>query len=463
MKTKNVVILLFSLVIFTNCFAQKENKKDKNENKTETTEVVAPVTPVEVAPPSEQCLVNISLFNESAKNKQYADALAPWNAVYKECPGANKVIYSRGREIVQWELSQAKDPATYQKVFDKLMGMYDNRVKYFGNDDRYPTAWILGMKGIDYINLAKNDDLKKKGYAWLEQSIDGMKENSELEVLRLFVVVSSNIYKAEPTHGEKFIADYLKANEYIEAIANNSENKYSQYAKDLKQALDVLFVQSGVADCNTLDKIYADKVNENLNNADFLTKVCAFYKRVRCNESEIFFKASVALYKIQPSSEAANGCAEMSIKKKDYPTAIRFYEEATKLSTDNMEKAEYQYKVAQLYANLDSYSKAREAARNSIDYNPNNGKPYILIGKLYAGSNIYDDPVLRKTVYWVAVDKFVKAKAVDSSCADEANELISTYKRHFPSKEDMFFKTEIKEGTSFFVGGWIGESTTCRQ
>jgi phenylalanyl-tRNA synthetase beta subunit len=141
---------------------------------------------------------------------------------------------------------------------------------------------------------------------------------------------------------------------------------------------------------------------------------------------------------------------------------LRFYEEATKLATKNADKADYQYRVAQLYSNLDNYGRAREAARNSIEFNPNSGKPYILIGKLYASSTVFDDPVLRKTVFWVAVDKFVKAKQVDSSCADEANELIRRYSPHFPSKDDMFFKPELNEGKSFFVGGWIGESTTCR-
>jgi len=56
----------------------------------------------------------------------------------------------------------------------------------------------------------------------------------------------------------------------------------------------------------------------------------------------------------------------------------------------------------------------------------------------------------------------VKAKQVDSSCAEEANELIRRYSPHFPSKDDMFFKPELNEGKSFFVGGWIGENTTCR-
>ena len=142
MKTRNVLVLVFSLVMFTNCFAQKDNKKNKKEKETAATEIVAPAEtaaqPGLTPEALEECRVNISLFNESAKNKQYADALGPWNAAYAQCPGENKVIYSRGRDIVQWELLQTKDAASYQKVFEKLMGMYDSRIKYFSllHDDQ---------------------------------------------------------------------------------------------------------------------------------------------------------------------------------------------------------------------------------------------------------------------------------------------------------------------------------------
>ncbi len=44
MKTRNLAILLISLVIFTNCFAQKENKKNK-KGKTETIEEVKTTVP----------------------------------------------------------------------------------------------------------------------------------------------------------------------------------------------------------------------------------------------------------------------------------------------------------------------------------------------------------------------------------------------------------------------------------
>jgi len=320
-----------------------------------------------------------------------------------------------------------------------------------------------GTKRIGYVTLSKNDELKKPAYEWLEKSIDGLKENSELEVIRIFMVLSNAMYKADPAaHGEKYIADYIKVNAILENIAGNPEQRNAEAAGQLKPSIDLIFAQSGAADCNTLDGLYKDKVAQNLSNLDYLNSVIGFYKRIRCVDSDVYFKAAVAAHKIQPTAESANACAEMAFKKNEYSRSISFYEEATKLSTDKLEKAEYQYKIAQIYSNIDNYPKAREAARNSLEYNPNNGKPYILIGKLYAGSNIYDDPVLRKTVFWVAVDKFQKAKQVDSSVADEANELIRRYSPYFPSRDDIFFKPELQEGQSFFVGGWIGESTVCR-
>lgn len=470
MKTRNLAVILMSLVMFTNCYAQKDNKKDKKNKKAQTEVVTAPSedavpeTIDEIPAPTEECLINISLFNESAKNKQYADAIGPWNKAYAECPGANKVIYSRGREILHWEISQTKDDAAYQKAFEKLMGMYDSRIKYFGKDDKYPTSWILGLKGMDYMSFAKNDPLKKKAYGWLEKSIDGMGENTELEVIRLFIISSLEIYKAESTHAEKYIADYLKASNLLEKMASNPDNKNAELASQVKSGADVLFVQSGAANCETLDGIYKDKIAQNLTNEPYLNNVISFYKRIRCTSSEVYFKAAVAAHKIMPSSESANALAEMSYKSGEHNNAIKFYEEATKLATDKMDKADYLYKMAQIcYAELNNYPRSREYARNSLEFNPNNGSAYLLIGIMYAKSkNIYDNPVLGKSVYWAAVDKFVKAKQVDPSIAEEANKLINTYSNYFPTKDDIFFLPQFKAGGSFVVGGWIGENTTCR-
>ncbi|MBP6610231.1 MAG: hypothetical protein KA206_03985 [Paludibacter sp.] len=467
MKTKNLLLmLLFSVLLFTNCFAQKESKKNKKEkSEAVATEVTAPVTPIESATPvvTEECTVNISLFVESAKNKQYADALAPWNAVYKDCPAANRVIYSRGREIITWEIQQAKDPVAYQQAFDKLMQMHDNRIKYFGDDAKYPTPYILGIKALDYVQFVKNDDLKKPAYAMFDKSVEGMAD-VDVENVRWFVILSNGIYKADATHAEKYINDFTKACALLDKVIAQPEHKSNAAAVQVKAAIEQQFAQSGAADCNTLDKMYKERVAQNLTNKDVLTNIVSLFKRVRCVDSEVFFSAAVALHKIEPSSESAAAIASMSYKKGEFDKAISFNDEATRLSKSNEEKADFQFTNAQIvYKELRSFSRARDYARKSLDYKPNNGKAYLLIGSMYASTKgIFSEPVLNKTVFWAAVDKFQRAKQVDPSVSADANELIRTYSAYFPSKDDTFFKPELSPGKSFFVAGWIGETTTCR-
>lgn len=461
---KKLLILMLSILVLTSCFAQRANRRAAKE-----ATPPAQTSPVQETAPeqeivTEECLTNMSLFNESAKNRQFADALEPWNQVFNNCPGANRVIYSQGRPILHWELSQQKDDASYKRVFEKLMKMYDQRIKYFGNDERYPTAWILGLKALDYVSFAKYDESKKTAYGWLEQSIDGLGVNAEMEVLRNFMVISDKLYAADKSHTGKYIQDYLKVNAILETIAADTQNKNAELAAQYKNGFDVLFAGSGAADCKTLDGQYAGPVKQNLNDLNYLNRVLSFYRRVRCVESEVYFTAAVAAHKIEPSAESAAALAGMSFGKNEFQQAINYYDEASRLSKTPADQSDYQLKIAQIYySKLENYPRTKTHAQRAIDFKSDNGTAYLLMGMAYAGARgIFNDDILNKTVFWAAVDKFNRAKQVDPTLAEDANKLIATYSRYFPSKEDIFMHPDLGAGKSFFVGGWIGETTICR-
>ena len=126
------------------------------------------------------------------------------------------------------------------------------------------------------------------------------------------------------------------------------------------------------------------------------------------------------------------------------------------------QKADYCYTVATILNGNKQLSKAKQYARKSIEYNGANGKPYILIAQMYASSpNWSDEAALNKCVYFAAIDKLQKAKSVDPSVEEQANELIRTYSAYTPKDEDLFF-IGIKKGQAVTIGGWIGETTTVR-
>lgn len=412
--------------------------------------------------PTEQCLVNISLFTESVKNKQFADAVAPWEAAYAECPGGHLAIYQQGVKIFEWKLSQTKDPQEIAALRDRLMELYDNRIKYFGTNKRYPTSWILGEKAVDYIKYSPEDKLKESAYQWLETSIKERQENSSFAVLQNYVLLSMNIYKARPETAEKFISDYMMVSDCLDKIAAQG-GKLAPYVPASKDYVDHLFVSSGAADCATMDNIFRQKVADSQDNIKVLDQVCGFYEKMNCKESDVYFAASIAAHKIQPSAKSAAGCAAMSFKNKDFEGAIKYFEEACTLSDNTKDKSNYEYMLAYIYySEVKNYPVARSHARKASEYDPTSGKPNILIAHMYASSKPYDDAVLNKTVYWVAVDELRRAKQIDATCAEEADKYIGIYSRHFPTTEEIFFQPELGAGKSFTVGGWIGVSTTCR-
>ncbi|MBQ9439502.1 MAG: hypothetical protein IJU35_02760 [Paludibacteraceae bacterium] len=409
------------------------------------------------------CVTNTSLFTEFAKSKQYADAAGPWLAVYTECPSSSKNIYKYGREILRWQLGQTLDAAKRAELRNRLMEMHDKRIQYFGNDAKYPEAYILGLKAQDYVEFFPEDELKENAYKWLKQSIETRGTESQLAVLPLFIQLSHGIYRArQQEHIEQFIADYMLVSGILDEIAHNPEDKNAQYAEQTKNYINTIFAQSGAADCATLDKIYQAQIASKSSDLEYLNSVIGFYELTDCTESEVYFAASEAAHKIAPTAKSASGCANMAIKRGDLELAVKYLEEAVERATEKTDKAKYELVMAQLLYKLHSFSAARTHARNSLQYVPNQSKPYQLIATMYAESKPFDDVVLNKTVYWVAVDQLQKAKQADPANAEEIQKAINTYSRYFPTTEEVFFQPDLGKGKSFYVGGWIGESTICR-
>lgn len=419
---------------------------------------------------SEQCRVNMSLMNELERNGQFAEAFSPWKAVFEECPEAGLAIYQRGERILHWKLNNAierGDTEARDEYFELLMRMYDKRIEHFGTHRTFPAPRILGLKGRDYIRFMQGDGLSKQAYEWLQQSIEGMGDATDLAVLQQFVILSNRMFQANPEHATTFIDDYLKVADILARQESNPENANAEAAGQIRQHLEEMFIQSGVADCETLDTIYAEAVNENLDNLEFLNQVIAFYQRIGCVEQEVFFTAASAAHRIQPTVASAIGGAQMATQRGNHTSAVEYFEEATRLSEDNIERSNLQMNVAMIhFERFNNYSRARTHALRALEFNPSNGRAHFLIGILYARTReISDDPVINKTVFWVAVDRFIRARQVDASLTEEANRQIQAYSPHFPSREEIFFHpvlNAIGEGGTFTVGGWINERTTVR-
>lgn len=472
MKVRSFIALALCAAIPA-AISAKKPKKVETESVEETTQVAEPEAEPTI---TEDCVINVSLFNESVKNKQFADAYGPWWEVYTTCPNANKAIYTQGSKIIDWMYKNTNDPAEKERLRNLILEMSDKRIKYFGDDPKYPAAYVLGLKGLDYCDYFPENPANEEAYKCLKASVEGMQAKSQIMVLVKLVDVSYAIYKTNPDqYGERFIEDYELASDYLAKKAGNPGDKNAAVAAKQKDYVDNIFAISGAADCSKLDEIYAQVVEGNKENLDMLGKVAALYKRVKCTESDVYFAACENAHRLQPTEESAAGCARMSTKKDDFRGAIEYYEQAIELASaldpNDEDIPDYQYNIALIYlTSLKNYPQARAYARASLNSKADQGRCYIVIGCAYAASQPYstaDYPaakaaILNKTVFWAAVDKFVKAKSVDPTCTADADKLIATYSKYYPTREEMFDLPNELGGATYYVGGWIGETTTCR-
>lgn len=415
------------------------------------------------------CRLNASLFYEAAKQGSYADALGPWTECFEKCPASTRNIYTYGVKIVGWQIKNAKTAEEREKLITKLMQVFDQRIKYYGNHPKYPEAYILGEKAST-LYLLKKDDISslKEMYTWYLASIKGMAVKSKASNLQEFMAINYELYNVSEINTTDLIDNY----EMVQTVLNDQfDATTDQQTKDLlQQVMDANvsnFANSGAADCETLESLFRDKIEAAKEDKVYLEKALNFFEKTGCNENESYYVASEYLHAIEPSAAAAVGIAASYLKRNDIATALTYYNEAISLEVDAEKKAKYYYTIGLLqFTKENNFESARRYARLAIKENPAWGDPYILIGDLYQQSAqkgmLGKKDVENLAGYWVATDMYEKAKKVDPSVAEKATNLIKLYSNYFPNKEIIFFEPDYEEGKIVNVGGWINEKTICR-
>ncbi len=412
-----------------------------------------------------RCLKNLSLYSELVKQKRFDDAKPYWEIAFNECPLSTKNLYSDGEKILSYKINNASNKDEKNKYFQELMEVFDQRIEYFGDHPRYGTPYIKGRKALAMLRHKKNDsEIRQKAYELIQESIDESQEKTQLSVLASFMTSSVAMYKDDEIEAKDVVNNYTTISEIIDQkIEQEDSEKQKNKFKSLLEKIEGIFARSGAANCDVLEEIFTPQLEANKDDVEWLQRVSKLLARELCEDTKLLHKVSEYQHEIEPSSSSAYGLARMNLKSGNTERAIEYYKEAIDLVENESQKSEYYYQLGLLNLSQEDYVTARSNALKAAELRPEWGEPYILIGKAYAASaeTIGDDEFSHKTAYWAAVDKFIKAKSIDSEVAAEADNLISTYRAHFPAKDEIFFQG-YEIGKTYTVGGWIGEKTTVR-
>lgn len=413
----------------------------------------------------------LSLYDQFVRQDDYTSALPHWKNVYNKFPKSTINIYIHGAKIYEDLLAKAKTDAERDKILDDFMKMYDKRIKYFNQK-----GFVLGRKGTSWLEYKldtarevpiegeKLTEVLRTGYEWLSASVAEQGKEAEIPTLVLLMQTSRSLFKLGQIKKEDVVKNFDAINGILtEVVKANKDPEAVKTANEIIPYIETLFGTSGAADCEALISIFEPQFNEKKDDVAFIKSMLQRLRKAKCEGGPLVEQATVRLYELEPSAEAAFNMARGYVKKDDIVNAKKYYQQAISQETDQKLLATYYYERAYLaYAKDNAYSEARDLARKALTNDPNLCEANMLIGDIYvAASRSFSGSNLEKAaIFWVAVDYYNKARSGDDCNVDAAGKA-SDYKRYFPNKEDAFMEG-LQSGQKYKVEGWINETTTVR-
>lgn len=422
----------------------------------------------------EECETDYSLYREyighwkQAKynpNNINPQMITSWRNVFQNCPTLRQNTYLDGVTIMTYAfIRPEKNAELKDKYVDTLIMIYDKRAEYFPNGKNGSQIGnIMGRKGIDIFTWAPHR--YEEAYNALKQAIDLDGNNSNYAFINTYFTTVIEMVKNGKLEENVILDEYDRLSEIVDYnIKVNTElanEKILNNFNETKANLD-LAVQP-YANCEDLVRIYQPKFDANPNDVELLTKIAKVLEKRKCDDSELYLAVAVNLHKVNPSPESAYLIGKKYLAEKDYNQAATYLLQSTKSENTDWAHQSYIY-LAQIMNMNKNYEQGRTYARKAYEIDKTDGEPFIIIGQLYAASakDCGSDEFHSKTAYWAAVDQFEKAKSVDPSLKDKANELINAYVHYFPTIESIFFNG-YEEGQEFSLENcWIKETTKIR-
>jgi tetratricopeptide (TPR) repeat protein len=411
---------------------------------------------------SARCVRNWSLYAEYYRQRNYDMAYEPWKYMFEDCPRATLNIYIHGANMIKYFYNNETDPNRRDAWVDSLMLLYDRRIEMFGEEGR-----VLGRKAADLYQLRPTD--VQELYEMSETSIEIEGMNSGADVLLINFQSVIRLADAGLLEPEAIIEAFDRATDIIEYnLEHNPED--ARYYNPAKKNIRSMF--EPYATCESLAQVFGPRFDANPEDVELLQRITEMLENAGCTNDELFYHATLQLHNIHPDAESAFLMGRLENTRENYRRAIEFFQEAADLYTEegvaqNKDRIFRAYwLMAEIsYRQFRELPQARDYARQAHQTIPDDGRPLILIGEMYAASasECGDDDVSKKAAYWVAVDKFIEAQNVasDEMIKERAEQMAETYRLYFPNNEEIFFHG-YTEGETFRVECWINRTTSIR-
>ncbi|BAV95357.1 tetratricopeptide repeat protein [Ichthyobacterium seriolicida] len=457
-KTFSLKIIVAIFLIFSNYTIAQEGINDyTNENK---------------------CKEKLSIYYEYFKSGNYNDSYNAWKYCFDNCPKSHINVYIHGPKLVEFKLKNAKTKEEKEKYKELLVSVFDNRLKNFPDKRGY----VLGLKGSNMMKH-KIGDLEEV-FNILNESCELEKDESSGSTLYNYFLCSVKLFNNKVFSTEKIFDIYSYTSECLQGskekldkIKDELSSKEKLSAKDKKLLrktksnlkiinavkININKVIAPLASCEKLEKFYSNNIKTN-KKEEWIKSAIKMLMTKKCTDTPIFLDLIKLSYELNPTPGIARIIGNKYFSMKDYKNAIKYYEISANEEDDNKKKADNYISIAKSYMSQKDKHTAREFIYKAIESKKDYGKPYMILGNLYAnsanecGANEFE----KRCVYWLAISTFNKAASVDPSMANEAKKMAKTYMKLAPDKT-LIFKFGHSNGDRIKIKCWINKEVIVSQ
>jgi len=400
-----------------------------------------------------------SLYYESFKNDEFAAAKKDLTWIIENAPG-----FPRG------------DDRNFRRMYDMYVGLAEkaeNTDQQRAYLDTALTVLETAPETLDSLSLSYDPfewEIRRGRFLQEHPQMASTLESDVLTTPREHYRKAFNMAPQEINsyYIQQAVQAYLENNQQDQALAFIEEvqaerSDDGEVSKVIASARESIFGRNPQAKVKYLEKQYEAHPDS--------TEIMQSLFDAYVQQGNISSASELApkIMETNPTSETVREIAEMRLDNGRPKAAIQAYEKAlnegAELSADDY------FNRGQAYQQMDSFSKARQQYRQALKMNPDYAEAHLAIGDLYARavSECSGSELGRKdkAVYWAAVDKYQEAIQTDSGISSVADSKIQSYRKVFPTQEDIFYREDWTEGESFTINygcySWIGETTTVRR
>jgi len=439
---------------------------------------------VSFAQQDEECMNNLSIFSDFYKSKRYDDAYEPWMKVRNKCPKFNRAIYAYGEKILLhkienssgsekvayikdlealWDKALEYFPSNYklgEVLADKVQLMYDNRTELGATDKQ-----IYDEADKAYKQDLENFTNPKALYIYFSAIVD-LHDAKQVQI--------QNVFDKYDDVSEKIASEIQNYAEKLNKLVEKEESgqkltsKEEQYKKQYESYLEAYDKISGsidsklgiLANCENLIPLYKKDFEEFKSDAVWLKRAVSRMFNKECTDDPLYVELVKAYDATAPSADTKYFVATVLLKQGKDKEAEGYMKQAFDLETDSYKKGKLAERIAQSLKSKGQYGQARSYYRESLKYNPSNGRPYLAIADMYARSanDCGDTQFNKRAVFWLAASEARKAARVDANLASAASQSAANYEAKAPLRSEIF--TAGNEGQVIRIGCWIGDSVT---